>query len=573
MSRFALALVALIAFAPPLTGQRANPRDFVVMLEWRNYLGTTQRGAGIIVGRDGSPLILTAGHNLRDEEGNPSQELTVQLHSEPGRRLPASIVYESGRYDLGLVQITSDDLPPTPTSGAGDILGTSTGGDLEVFIIGYGDGEAWSPLASPVPARFRSAAEIIIDSVEPPGQSGGAVFDQDWGLIGMTVETEGPQTRALPIGLVLDELGSRYGVSLTPSAEAQTAAARRELAERNISWSVDAVADALVSADFEVLDRFITAGAEPDLLLEALGRPSSDGSPAASRFFERTRTDSRLVPWIRAALDAGLDPDGAVPTANYERVGLLHTAIAAGNAPAAHALLEVGASPHAFQELWFTRHPVPRFLFPIPPVVEHATLTEEEKRALTREMLEAGAIIPDVRGLDNGYQTLAMQRLLEDRMATASGMEGPNEPTELGAGPVCRRASERFDFDWCGLARRLPRRIVTDPQKIVYGFWQLEIVGLLNVFEDRAYFLGLERDTYFSPFSLVEVSRDARRWRVYRHMSAQPGLGLCPEEDGFRPDDCWRRLELEYDPQAAHLMLDGYYEYRAFPDRLPPSGG
>ena len=98
-------------------------------------------------------------------------------------------------------------------------------------------------------------------------------------------------------------------------------------------------------------------------------------------------------------------------------------------------------------------------------------------------------------------------------------------------------------------------------EKMLHDFWHLDLVGLIGVVDGKAYFLGLEKETYGEPISLVEVSRDMRAWRVYRYMSPQAAMGFCKEVDGQRPDRCWRRINMTYDPTNRRMMVEDYYPY------------
>ena len=81
--------------------------------------------------------------------------------------------------------------------------------------------------------------------------------------------------------------------------------------------------------------------------------------------------------WLGTALDRGLDPNATIKGAYYRKEGLLNSAIRAGNADAAEMLLDKGASPHAYQDLWLTPSSIPRFVLPFNAVIEHESLTAE----------------------------------------------------------------------------------------------------------------------------------------------------------------------------------------------------
>jgi hypothetical protein len=84
----------------------------------------------------------------------------------------------------------------------------------------------------------------------------------------------------------------------------------------------------------------------------------------------------------------------------------------------------------------------------------------------------------------------------------------------------------------------------------------------MNVVEGKAYLLGMERESYGPGLAVVEVSRDARAWRVYRYMSPGAGMGLCQSDGkGPAPDRCWRRLSMTYEPDKRQMMVEDHYPY------------
>jgi hypothetical protein len=43
-------------------------------------------------------------------------------------------------------------------------------------------------------------------------------------------------------------------------------------------------------------------------------------------------------------------------------------------------------------------------------------------------------------------------------------------------------------------------------------------------------------------------------------------MGHCkPMEDGYVPDDCWRRVNFEQTEDDAVMQMEGYYDYEKLP--------
>ena len=139
-------------------------------------------------------------------------------------------------------------------------------------------------------------------------------------------------------------------------------------------------------------------------------------------------------------------------------------------------------------------------------------------------------------------------------------------------------------MDWCAFSQRMPVVVAapnfhpnwtwTGTTAIgkgpgpYYDFHDLEILGMINVVGDKAYFLAVERNSYGSPFGIVEVSRDGRIWRLMRYQAPQFGMGLCEKEaDGYQPEHCWRRISMTYDEATKQMLVENYYTYHVWMGR------
>ena len=195
------------------------------MVKARTSQGETLLGAGIIISQTPQEtLILTARHNLQETAGRDFYAgITVEFRTRPGRPVTAQPVQESiSRHDIALLRVPATDAPDVLSAGAA-VLAPRTVVDSvieRVVAIGYGGGVAWYQAASPQRARRLSAAELEIEtSSYMPGQSGGAVFTEDWALLGMIVEVTARSARALPIHFLSSTgCGVRGMASCSPKA-------------------------------------------------------------------------------------------------------------------------------------------------------------------------------------------------------------------------------------------------------------------------------------------------------------------------------------------------------------------
>lgn len=548
--------------------QEPDPRDLVVMLEWKDPYGGEGRGAGIIINQnEQETLIVTAKHNLLDLGQEANSNFTVEFRPMPGQKAPAEALPDFSTHDIGLLRVAAENaVEILGTSVPKEILNLNTQAQEEekVFVVGYGGGVPWSHTLRPEPAQRVSVAEIQIQSqAEDKGQSGGGVFDQDWALMGMIIDLKHPVARALPIELVIDEVRrTKYGVLLESSPEADQQAARRTLAKRNIPWSVEGVANALTASDVETLRLFSKSGIEPGMLLEALGSQASEGKSVARIFFERSKGKQEVMEWLQKALAQGLDPNAAIKSQYYQQEGLLNAAVRAGNSQAVKVLVKGGASPHAYQDLWFTEYEVTRFLQPFNAILEHEIFSRNEKKEIMELFMERGAIIPEVVGYKNRsyrtYQPKAVKQLL-DKAPSLVGIDLAPNATHHAQKRVCEYATKRDGFDWCAWEKKLPKRIwATNSKETFLDFSSLELLGLINVLNGKGYFMGVEEYAYRAAYDLVEVSSDMQIWHVYRYMQPGAGMGHC--QDGRR--DCWRRVSMTYYPKKTQMMVKDYYPYQ-----------
>ncbi len=335
-------------------------------------------------------------------------------------------------------------------------------------------------------------------------------------------------------------------LDVTPSEDHGGATdARSELRERGLSIDVTSVKNALIAVDVEVLKLLTAASLPATVIEEALRQKAGDQASVARRFFENSTKSSEAMKWFAAALAAGVNPNLTVPSDYYEREGLLLEAMRAANIPAIKVLLERGASPHAYQNLFLTRYPLTRFLYPLRFIADDDRLSLEEKQDLTKAFIKAGVVIPKVisPGASGWPSVMYEAKNLKDEDAPKLSM---NLPTSQ---PICEQPENLIckyaGADWCSAIAKMPKKLAFDFTKGSSSpVFDVTLVHLLNIDGNKAYFLGLTRYITYE-YVLVEVTKDASSWTVLRYMPPEGGMGLCKKEsDGHQPDYCWRRIPL-----------------------------
>lgn len=234
------AVAALLALAggaflpaPVRCQERADPyrggeraQDLVVWIT-----GAGVAGAGVVFDFDGRyASVMTAAHVVR--AGNQYvEDLRVEFRVWPGQavaidreslRARPNLDFAAFKVDLGSLGIPAAQIEKTLPL---DLLGSSDAlrsGD-RVYTVGHTLDYQW--LIPNHPIFFHSFTDYLpgsrqqeIAQVEyqcPPGHSGGALFDQTWRLVGVTLNTEGPFCWALRVekGLeILRQFGFEVGL-------------------------------------------------------------------------------------------------------------------------------------------------------------------------------------------------------------------------------------------------------------------------------------------------------------------------------------------------------------------------
>jgi hypothetical protein len=330
--------------------------------------------------------------------------------------------------------------------------------------------------------------------------------------------------------------------------DAAAARARDALRSRGLGVDITSVKNALVSVDVETLKLLSSAAIQPSMIEEAFRQRADGTTSVARRFFENSADSAEAMSWFDSAM-ARVDPNLTIPTDYYEREGILTEAMRAGNWTALKVLLARGASPHAYQNLFLTRYPANRFLFPLQYIADDDRLGLKEKQDLAKTFLAAGAVVPRTIPPTGGMgwkSVMYVAKQLQDETAPKLGMALPASPDFCAQqpNPICRQASSRLGDDWCAIVAAVPKKLTYAGGASATPLYDVRLEYLLSIAGNKMYFLGLTKEIGYE-YVLVEVSKDASSWTVLKLMSPEAGMGLCKKEaDGIQADECWRRIAL-----------------------------
>ena len=346
----------------------------------------------------------------------------------------------------------------------------------------------------------------------------------------------------------------------------------REIRALPAALRADRLTRALASAHVEDLILLREAGLNPPEVEIALAQklPGSE-SGVASQFFSNSRREPDAIEWFKSILADGVNPNLPLAHSYYERQAIIVSALAAGNAPAAIALLEAGASPHAYQSLWLTSYSIPRFLFPLHYLSKSSRLTSEEKKAVGKAYQAAGVCTFTLEAKKGGYSdyfgqisTIAKSHAEAEKTLGIS-IRKAGDARAIGGRVVAENAAKHTGYDWGAFLDQVPRKIELDREKddrCTY-FESMELHHLLGVYFDKAYFLGTVPNSY-GRYCLVEISKDVTLWNVYPFMPNGPGLGFAKKEREGDPDPdrAWRKFDIKFDLDNQSLLLEDYYHFK-----------
>jgi hypothetical protein len=217
-------LCILCTFLPLTLAQQETPEVLaqkrVVMiratLESQGQLNEVF-GAGVIAGwENGLVYIFTANHVVR-ERFEIAENITAEFFDFPGRPVTALLLrdFDSER-DLAMVSVDTsllpqnviDALPPLVT---GDVNTLRFG--ERVFAVGYKGSKTWATLGLSEFYDLELDMVVFGSSSIDKGASGGGLFNENWELIGMVVNTNGSEAKAVRIDRIVELLSQwRYPV-------------------------------------------------------------------------------------------------------------------------------------------------------------------------------------------------------------------------------------------------------------------------------------------------------------------------------------------------------------------------
>ena len=214
--------VLATASLPQATTPEEQTKYLIVMVRGKLADGETA-GAGVIVGQGADRLyVATANHVVRAAAGANATGLEVMLRWTPGEWHPATVTSDfDPQLDLAVISIPNSSSLLKQVRLPVARLAADVQRKQQVFSIGYAGGIPWFSRVTPdVMSEVASDALRVETGLEvQPGQSGGALVNQNSEIVGIVKHYATPVAVAIPITRAIEWLKQRnYPVFLRTAA-------------------------------------------------------------------------------------------------------------------------------------------------------------------------------------------------------------------------------------------------------------------------------------------------------------------------------------------------------------------
>ncbi|RWY72347.1 serine protease [Rhizobium leguminosarum] len=562
---FALAARELLAAEDPV-----DPKRLVVMIEATSPVGKPVAGAGLVVGvtADGQALIVTARHVIYSTPEQPNR-LAVRYLDKPAQLVPAQLEKADFGTDLDLAVIVAP--LPEQLAGLDFANGLPVGRLTDDFaieepasLIGQTEAGKWSTTTNAQKITADQGDTVRVQSFEAgPGVSGGIAKDSSDRVIGIALSDDQYVISVLKLSVIETQLRSAGFVFAIIQGPKKDLASDAELELR--------LRAALSSAQSSAL-----RVAPPNARAVSIVNHLLDQDETLSAFVQKFRSTEAMA-WFSRLIESGFDPNRLASLDSGRQRSLLYFALQANNVPMAITLLNKGASPYVYEELWGQENSQPLLMFPL-NWLEELSATQDEKAALVRAMIEAGLTVPDIDPPATGYTNEQMDGLKSQaaNFATRFGIVIPvqNSIRHPANDTICKRFSEIDNYDWCKDASALPGNLKGLSDGWLAEFTSADLVALLSVVNDTMFVLTYSGwgGTAYPGYGLMEIAKNGDSIVWYRYMGSAFGMGHCEELRGvsnWKPNSyetCWKRQKMIRDQPGGEYHVRGYDSVRYQPN-------
>ena len=220
IARVAVAAVALLASAQPQTPQRdwSSERSRVPKIDSTFAGDIAERGAGLVVGRQGSDLYIATADHVVENTSGVAQMIQMSFVGQSAQvYASAALVEHDTKLDLAVLRLSAADLAAT-FANAGRLCFRAVQTDELVTTIGHPLDQLWqvSSIDNVVNPRYNNDPRLFTISGKgvAKGSSGGPIFGHDGCLLGLVSRTNSIETVSVSADSIVHLVAPAIDVNL-----------------------------------------------------------------------------------------------------------------------------------------------------------------------------------------------------------------------------------------------------------------------------------------------------------------------------------------------------------------------
>lgn len=297
--------------------------------------------------------------------------------------------------------------------------------------------------------------------------------------------------------------------------------------------------DALRIADGKVLKDFSEPG-------EILVRATFQQPELAKTFFRFAKSPEALD-WFNTHLSSTISPNLVL-----DGKSLLELALQESNISIARLLLEAGATPHIYDELWGGENYFPKMLFPLTWLHKLDIVSSPRDARGFMHFYAKHVLVPDSEGIKAKGQT----KVVEQRISKIEELYRIKIDRSLSiCGPRVKKKCEKFskEENTCTGLNYFPQKLISHKSRWLNHneFKDIDLIGLLGVYNGRLYIMT--RNSYQN-FGLLVSNPSFTRVTLFGRENALAS-SFCRGPDGlkkkrYRYNTCWRKIVLDQTSQT-----------------------
>lgn len=293
--------------------------------------------------------------------------------------------------------------------------------------------------------------------------------------------------------------------------------------------------EALRVGDGEVLKGF---GQSSKALLAATFQ-----QPSVAKNFFRFAKSQEALDWFKAQISSTISPNLVLNDKSVLELALLES-----NLSIARMLLEAGATPHVYSELWGTESYFPKMLFPLTWLHQLDVVGAPEEVQAFMHLYSQNVVAPNSKdAVDRGSVRAVEKRIAKFEEIYGLRVKRSSSICDVPVKEQCEKFAKEKSI--CSYASEFPKKVINhDYRSSEHRYLDsLDLLGLLGVYKGRLYFMT--RNSYQNIGLLISNSNFTRvdllgsdNLQSYHFCRGPNGL----KKKQYRYGPCWRKISLDY---------------------------